>query len=236
MCPSTPSANAPAPSSVLIFGSGESAMSMLAAGFADRASPEFAWAHCSGSTSGWDHHVLGVLEHGSEGRRPVSVGPADLHVSEASSRAIAQLIRPGGDPGRFGERLEEFSRLPPLLQRLVPAFPAPGPVFPIVLTNLDAARSPAVDATFSNPRFHDALRQERIVLAVTYRGEPASPVKDAFDRVLRVEGAAPSPWPEARVMSERGFEDTELLLPQLVRVAWRILALNPTFLRNGHSD
>jgi hypothetical protein len=66
------------PRSTLIYGQGEAAMSMLAAGLATKISPGFGWANCSGSTKEWDRTVRETLESGSPGRQVHSVGPEEL--------------------------------------------------------------------------------------------------------------------------------------------------------------
>lgn len=221
------------PQSILVFGSGESAMSMLAAGFAERVRPEFAWANCSGSTVTWERWVAEIMERGSEGRCTATVDPRELRASAIPTPVVRRLVVPESLPGELQERLVEFAGLPPLFQRLVSKFSAPEDPTSVVLTNADAFQSPLVESSLASARLHAALRRERITLSVTFRGHPTSTLKEAFDHVLRVDSPRGIPWVDARVMSERGFEATDLLLPQSLRAAWAILGLNPQLLPAG---
>jgi len=211
-------------------------MSMLAAGFAELIRPEFAWANCSGSTVGWERWVADFIERRSVGNSTTPVDPREFRVSEVPHPVVERLVIPESLPTEMQERLAEFARLPPVFQRLISKLAAREDPASVVLTNADAFRSPLVEATLANARLHDALHRERITLSVTYRGDPSSTMKEAFDQVLRVDSPRGSAWFDARVMSERGFEATGLLLPQSLRDAWTILGLNPRLLPEGPSD
>jgi hypothetical protein len=213
--------------SILVFGSGESAMSLLAAGFAELARPEFAWANCSGSTRGWERWIAELLEGHSTDRSDVEVSPREFRMFDAPAKWIERLVVPETIPADLRERLDDFARLPPLFQRLVSRFAPPEDRGSVVLTNADAFRSAVVDAALASARLHATLRREGVSLTVTFRGDPPSPVKEAFDQVLRVDSPRGAFWAEARVMSERGFDSTPLLLPQSLCDAWTILGLNP---------
>jgi hypothetical protein len=224
------------PRSVLVFGSGESAMSMLAAGLVARVRPRFAWANCSGTTVTWERWVAETIEHGAAGRRTDRVDPRDLRLSERPADAVGRLVLADTLPDEMRSRLVDFVRLPVLFQRLISQFDALEPSVSLVLTNADALRTPLAESALANAHLHAALHRERISLSVTFRGEPPSTIKEAFDQVLRVDSPKDGRWTDARVMSERGLEESELLLPQSMRSAWTILRLNPLWLPTNLSD
>jgi hypothetical protein len=227
MTVAAPSSAPPEPRSILIFGSGESAMSVLAAGLAELVRPEFAWANCAGSPSQWEDSVARMMERRSRGRRAEATQPSDLQMHEAPSEAIARVVVPESLPGEQRQRLVEFVRLPPLLQRLISNAAPGGDAVSVVLTNVDGLPDPVVATTLASPELHDSLHHEGITLLVTFRGIPSLLLKEAFDQIYRVELPRAGSWMHSSVTSERGLESPDLLLPQTLAEAWTILGLNP---------
>jgi hypothetical protein len=211
-------------------------MSMLAVGFAARVRPAFAWANCSGSTTHWERAVVEALERGSVGHAPGRVDAHELRVLEAHPVAVDRLVVRDPQLELVRGRLVDFVRLPLLFQRLISQYGTPEAPISVVLTNADAFRSSSVETTLANPRLHETLRREGISLSVTFRGDPPSTMKEAFDHVLRVEPSGTGDWADARVMAERGLDETRLLLPQSLRDAWRILGLSPRLLTGARAD
>jgi hypothetical protein len=213
----------------LVFGDGEAAMTMLAAGLAQRESPEFAWADCARSTARWELPVRTLATNGSGTLRPEAVEPRDLEPHAIRPGAIREMVRlpAGGD--RVRDRVLEFLRLPDLLQRLVASGAAGISPSPIVLTNVDRLPDDIVRTSLEDPRTHEALRREGVPLLVTYRGEASPGLRHPFDRVVRVtQGSAPA-WTDASVQPER-LHHGEPLLGGTVREFWRRQGLDPVLL------
>jgi len=215
--------------STLVYGEGEAAMAMLAAGWAHRESPEFAWADCARSTAHWELPVRTLAATGVAKVHAEAVDPRDLEPHAIRPGAIREMLRvaSGADPGR--DRVLEFLRLPDLIQRLIASGAAGLAPSPIVLTNVDRLPDEIVRASLEDPRTHEALRREGVPLLVTYRGEAPPTLRLPFDRVVRVEqGSAPA-WADAAVRPER-LHEGEVLSAGSLRELWRRFGLDPGLL------
>jgi len=214
------------PRSTLVYGEGEAALSMLAAGLALKCSPGFGWANCSGSTVGWEGSVLAALEAGSSGRQVERVRPEELEPHPVVPGALHALVDPEGLTRARRERLVDFLRLPDLFQRLVANRPSGVLLSAIILTNADALPYPLLRDTLGDPRLHHELRVEGVSLVVTYRGNPPTAVEEPFDRLLRVGPPTDGSWVDSFVRPERGAPGEEPPLTGSLRVCWQQLGLD----------
>ena len=202
-------------------------MSALAAGLAERVQPEFAWANCSGSTAHWDRSIAGMMERRSSGRGAELPRIGDLQMHEPAAEALDRVVIQESLPGSMRQRLIEFVRLPPLLQRLISFAAAGDDPASIVLTNVDGMPDHLLESSLASPSLHEALHHEGVTLFVTYRGTPTPALKGVFDQIYRVEPPRAGSWLHSYVTSERGLETPDLLRPQTLTEAWTILGLNP---------
>jgi|GEM_PF-4845571 len=216
------------PQSILIYGSGDAAISMLALGFAQRGRPQFAWANCAGSTHELELRTRELLDvHAGVGRWD-SVEPRQLEPQSVRPEAVDDLVEMGTDTSR--SLLLNLLRLPPLLQELVSITPPLSDPVTIVLTRVDALPAGLARDTFGDPSLHDTLHRGRVTLVVTFHGTPALPLLEAFDRVFRIEEIRGKHWADSFVWSERDPAEIDLLLPQPLRDTWSGLNLNPSLL------
>lgn len=218
------------PRSTLIYGQGEAAMTLLAAGLARRTGPGFGWANCSGSTSGWEPSVRAALEAGSAGRRVEVVVPEEFASNEVRARSLDAVVDSHGLTQEGRERLVDFLRLPDLFQRLVASRPTGTLLSALVLTNVDVLPRPLVRDTLEDPRLHHELRTEGVSLVVTFRGSPPPSLEAVFDRLFRVDPPSDGSWLESFVRPERGEPSEDPPLAGPLRVCWQRLGLDPRLL------
>ncbi|MGA8664241.1 MAG: hypothetical protein WB809_04130 [Thermoplasmata archaeon] len=192
--------------SILVFGSGESPMSILAAALARQAQTHFGWAHCSATTQGMEATALHLLESNSEPRGPSEVQPRDMASPPPFGAHLDRLVVSETIPTAERSRLTDYLRLPVLLQRFLSNARAPDGPAMLVLTNADALPPSVTEEGLGRSEMHQVLRRERASLIVTYRGIPPAGLSRAFERVYRIESAPGSQWGDAVVTRERGIE------------------------------
>jgi len=212
--------------SILICGSGDVPMSMLAAGLADRVNPEFAWAQCTDPPAVSDVSLRDLIAKHVRQGTGATVDARQLRRPAFRSEAFDSLV----DSGYDRDLLVDLLRLPSALQGAVSYPLRDGEQSAMVLARVDALPRPLVEEVFGDRHLHTTLRQVRITLVVTFRGPPVPEVAGTFDRVFGVEENRGSPWLDASVWSERGLKARELLVPQPLGSAWNRLGLNPKFL------
>lgn len=217
-----------APRSILIHGSGETAMSMLAVGFALQACREFAWAQCGEPARLRGSAMRDAWERYASVRRYGPIDPRELEVQPIRPETVDQVVNPINRDER--NRLVGLLHLPPFLQGLVSAGPGASELLPILFSQLDALPAELVRATFADPQVHETLHRGGVLLLATFHGAPTASLRDAFDQVYRIEDVGRAHWTDAFVWSERGPADVDLLLPRPLREVWSELRLDPTLL------
>ncbi len=210
------------PESILVYGNGETPIAYLAVGLAQRFQPEFAWANCAPPNPRVERKVRELMvRHAYDGRDDtVPLGEMERHVIrvEAFNALVATTI--------YRNLLLELLRLPALMQGVVPYPPEDGDHPTLVLAGVDALPGQIVRDTLEDFHLHETLHRARLTLVATYRGAPPPELQRRFDRIFGVEEVAGATWTEALVWSERGQLDVDLLHPQTMREAWRLLGLD----------
>jgi hypothetical protein len=211
--------------SILISGSGESAMSMLALAFARQVDPAFAWANLSPSTSGFEGDVRRLLVDRSEGHVVEQVALDDLATRSARPDGLDRLLMLGPVYEDLVGRFTDYLQLPGLLQTLVCRTLSPNGGGAILLTNVDAVSPPTAVRALELPHVHETLHREGVTLLATYRGTAPDRLAQAFNEVFRVEQHIGMSWPEALLAAERGGLLPGLLAPRPLRECWSALGL-----------
>jgi hypothetical protein len=215
--------------SVLIHGSGETAMAVLAAALARQEVGSFGWADCTAAAEVPESGARWVLEEGSEASYAPRVVPDDLLPAHVDDGGIgAWLVRdPAGT--ETAARLAAYLRLPSVIQRMVARTVSSNARAVLVLTNVDALPGISVDRSLGPIETHETLHREGVTLLVTFRGNPTNILRAPFDRVYRVDGRADLPWQEARVAIERGGPDDGLASGETLgtRLPWLGLSGSP---------
>jgi hypothetical protein len=221
---------APRGVSILIFGTGESAMSILAAGLARHARSTFGWANCSGTTDGLEFVALQLLRENSDSGRASRVDPRELTAPPPYQDELGRIVVPETLPPAERSRLDNYLALPLLLQRLLASARAPEGRTILLLTNLDSLDPRITEAALSRPEVHEILRREHVSLVATYRGVPPARLLDVFDRAYRTDSVAGSAWDETGVTMVRGAGRTGAPSPAPLRelLPWLGLTPDPT--------
>jgi hypothetical protein len=216
--PPSRSSDDAAGTSILVLGGGEDPVMILAAALAARPSAPFAWANCSGSTKGLGDEALRRLSAGASQLREPRIDPQELSAPPRFAARLSDLVDPESIPSRERIALDDYLRLPRLLQRWIAAWrPEDGPAR-FLLTNADVLPSAVAQGILARPALHQTLHRERVTLVVTFRGFPSEEVRSGFDRVYRIEGAPGAGWSEALVTEERSpASDGPVPLGRLLR-------------------
>jgi len=209
--------DAPTDGSALVFGTGETPLSIFAAALARFHQSPFDWQHCSASTDGLGATALRLLGDLSGRHRALPVDPRELMRPPAYATSLARLVALESIPPTERTRLDDLLRLPILLQRLLSSAPHADGSSLLVLTNVDALPLSVAEDGLARAEVHEVLRRERATLVVTYRGVPPGSLRSAFGRVYRVETPASSSWEEAVVTTERGAPPDPMPTPATLR-------------------
>ena len=215
--------------SILISGTGETAMSMLALGFARRVDQAFGWADFSASPSALDGAARRMFVEGTEGRRVEHATVRELSTPSERPPELGTFLTPEPGSREFEGRLRAFLALPDLFQTLLGRTLSPTGEGVILLTNVDAVSSAAARKTLELPTLHDTLHREGVTLLVTYRGTPPSSLSKPFDEVFQVEHLGQS-WPDALLVAPQSNLLPGLLAPRRLRECWPALGLGPDLL------
>ncbi len=189
---------------VLLYGTGETAMAVFASAIAREEVGTFGWADFAATPEVPDPGARRVLEESSESGPELHVRVEDLLPPGDEAHSISTwLIR---DPlsTEAVARLAAYLRLPSLLQRMVSRVMSRNARAVLVLTNVDGLPGPTAEVALASTEVHATLRREGVTMIVTFRGTPSNALRSAFDRVYRVDGRVEQPWQEARATLERG--------------------------------
>ena len=215
--------------SILISGSGETAMSMLALGFARKVDRAFAWANFSESTRRLNEGVRKMFVERTEGRRVEHASVDGLSTSVEGPRVLRTFLRSDPASEDLESRLEAYLTLPEIFQSLLGRTVSANGEGAMVLTNLDAVPPEVLRKTVELPALHDILHREGVTLLVTYRGSPPSSLDRVFDEVFRVERLGKN-WPDALLAATRSEQFPGLRAPRPLRDCWSDLGFSPALL------
>ena len=214
------------PESILVYGGGETPLAYLAVGLAQRVQAEFAWANCAPPNPQIERTVRDVMVRHAVAGRLDPVPPQELERQLVRAETFNALVA----TTIYRNLLLELLRLPALLQGLVPYPPADGLGPALVLAGVDALPDGVRSDSLEDFHLHETLHRARLTLVVTYRGTPAPRLQRSFDRIFGVEQVPGANWTDSLVWSERGLKDVDLLQPQSLRDAWRLLGLDASLL------
>lgn len=212
--------------SILIYGTGDVPMAMLAIGLARNAHVQFTWADCGnlGSTDGEPIHDL--MRSYASARSPEAIGTDDLEPPRLHVEAFNALIA----TTNYREFLLELLRLPALFQEIVPFPPREDSGHSFILTRVDTLPARLVRDTLQDRRLHETLHRSHLTLVATFRGDPPQALQRSFYRVFGVEETESQQWADAMVWAERGAADLDLLRSQSMKEAWTRLGLDRSLL------
>ena len=226
---SFPAPVTPGPRTVLVYGQGEPAMTMLALGLAQRFAPRFAWGRCMGAADALSGMVRAMWLAHAGAPRFDSVSSSDLEPQPVPLAQLDAFVDPGPDTQR--ERLLSLLRLPPLFQALVGPPEAPTQErLPLLLSHVERIPPEVLRAVLTDPTFRRTLRESGVPIVATFDGMPDASLRDAFDRVFRIEDPGTLHWYAASVWTERGPTDTDRGRPRPLREVWTDLDLDPRLL------
>ena len=199
---------------------------LWAAGLAHQSDPNFAWADLAPREpgDGKDARLLMARSTGGtwvNGARPEDVAPPSI-----SRAAFDRLIAGSSQAGVDLAPLQEFLRLPSIVQLLAGRSTSPDGRATIVLLGLDAVPAPILDATFGGAELHDIVRREGITCITAYRGTPPTKLLDQFDAAFRLDAPAGHDWVGTVVEAVRGSFPPELGRARLLREQWDTLRLS----------
>ncbi len=212
--------------SILVYGTGDLPMSMLAIGLARNAHAQFTWADCGDPRTPERDLIRDLMRKYASGRSPESVDATDLESSRLHVEAFNALIT----STNYREFLLELLRLPPLFQEMVPFPPREGDGHSFILTRVDALPERLVRDTLQNRHLHQTLHRSRLTLVATFRGDPSEALQRAFYRVFGVEDTMGPEWTDAMVWAERGTAELDLLHSQSMKEAWTRIGLDRSLL------
>jgi hypothetical protein len=193
---------------VLVYGTGETGLSILAAALARRQQRPFGWIQCATSEAGLAPAGRRRLEEGSAGHREVVQDPRDLGVPEPQIRPLSQFFLDEPVTLSFEVRLAAYLGMPVLLQRMASQILSGDGRSMIVLTNLDALPLQVAVEGMDRPEVQSTLRREGVSVVATYRGTPPDRLKRTFRSIYRVQAKPGRPWSHARVTFEEGPHPT----------------------------
>ena len=212
--------------SILIYGTGDVAMSMLAIGLARNAHEQFTWADCGKSSTPDRDPIHDLMRKYASVHSPESVGTVDLEPSQLHVEAFSALIA----TTNYREFLLELLRLPALFQEIVPFPPREDSGQSFILTRVDSLPPRLVRDTLQDRRLHATLHRSHLTLVATFRGDPPEALQRSFYRVFGVEETESQEWADAMVWAERGAADLDLLHSQSLKEAWTRLGLDRSLL------
>jgi hypothetical protein len=202
--------------SILLYGSGETPMAVLASALAREQVGKFGWADFTATPEAPEPAARRVLEESSETTPDPHVRAEELLPPGDGMRAMSAWLVREPLSAEAAARLAAYLRLPSLLQRMVSRVLAANARAVVVLTNVDALPGPTAEVALAAADVRETLRREGVTLVVTFRGTPSNALRTAFDRVYRVEGRDEQAWQEARVTLERGEPDDGLPAGELL--------------------
>ena len=192
-------------------------MAIFAAAVARHAGAPFGWIHCSGTTDGLGATARFFLEENSELHGPTPVDPRDLTSPPPYEAHLSWLVVPETIPPTELTRLNEYLRLPILLQRLLSsAHTLEGPTT-LLMTNVDALPPSVAVEGLARFEVQEVLRREHATLVITFRGIPPAELSRAFDLLYQVERPSDAGWEEAVVTTERGAVAPDFSSPTTLR-------------------
>ncbi len=194
----TPPRRAP---SVLLHGTSRPLVNLVLYALADAGSSQFHWLDVRSPPD--PHQELDPVSLGwLPPERTWSVGQFEgLAPDNArANAAIFELIR-SDEPPVVLDRLTKFLRLPPTIQRILAEMGPAGEPNVLAVANGDR-----IAESFPGPTILPVLEAFESIgcsLFVGFAGV-APPTGPAFTRVLRLEGASPAGWRDARIVLEHG--------------------------------
>ncbi|MCI4320244.1 MAG: hypothetical protein L3K23_08985 [Thermoplasmata archaeon] len=190
--------------SVLIHGSMDDALAVVAVGIAVRARLPFAWAEFADPRSELDPSLRSKLAEFAASSLVEVAGVEGLRTPAGLEGSVERLIRSGTLSRDLQVRLDGFLHFPPVVQRLASGLDPAGGHLAILLTGLHVLPERLRSATVARRELHEALHREGISLVATFHGTAPGSLAEAFDRVLRIEASAGGGWRDAVVGLERG--------------------------------
>jgi hypothetical protein len=190
--------------SILIWGTGETPMAILASALAQREQAPFTWVHCSEPGERLEEVARRLLVENSATGREEWVDPAEWEPPSGRGATLSDLIVPESISDRDRTRLVAYLALPSLLQRLASRSMTTQGRTSIVLTNIDALVPPIEEKALGRREVHAVLHGEGVTLVVTYRGAPSAHLQKLFDEVYAVDAPQATAWADARITRQRG--------------------------------
>jgi hypothetical protein len=203
-----------------VFGDDESALAGLAFILATRANPRFAWINCAGTTKGLVRAARELLEHHAATMRSDCSEIAIESPVRDPGRTLATFVDPASMSVEESIRLENFLRLPPVIQRTIGEVSTEGGAISVVLTGGENPPPHSPVNWFAHSEFHRTLRHECVTLTATYHGEPSSALFRSFDCVYRIASRPGQNWIDAKISLERGEPRFAWPLPVSLRGLW----------------
>jgi hypothetical protein len=214
--------------SILVHGDDDLAVSTVAVGLALRTSETFAWVDFD-DPKGSERAPARSWVEGRSGRPVVDlVDPSLLRPPERDHLAHSGLIAP--ESTTEAARLQSHLEMPELFQRLAARAICPDGHGVVLLVHVDrlapALRAGTIEATW----LHRTLHDEGLTVIGTSRAPPSEPMRQVFDRVLRVEVAVGRSLEDGSLTEEKCDGRAASGAPMALRTAWEYLDLDPALL------
>jgi hypothetical protein len=211
-----------------VHGDEDVAVSAVAVGLALRTAESFAWVDFD-DPKGSERAPARSWVEGRSGRPVVDlVEPSLLRLPERDPLAHGRLLAP--ESTAETARLQNHLEMPELFQRLAARAICPDGHGVVLLVNVDrlapALRTDTIETTW----LHRTLHDEGLTVIGTSRAPPSEPMRQVFDRVLRVEVAVGRSLEDGSLTEEKCDGRAASGAPMALRTAWEYLDLDPALL------